>query len=256
MSYSQTPARLAYETQCRAATASRLREVLPTTMWTPLGDLHLSTKHKLLCRCQCGVEREVRVREILAGKSNCCRSCASRLKMLRVPLDKRVSMAKVASSAAAAALAAKIKSDPFRLRFGESLDAVRSVGAGAKQRCTNPNSAQYADYGGRGIEFRFPTVRAFAEWVLLNIGPRPSAFHSLDRIDNMRHYEPGNLRWATRAEQARNKRTYKRTANGERIRNLHQLRPDLTYETLRTWIKQGATDEQILQREKYARASV
>lgn len=225
-------------------------------MWTPLGDLHISTKHKLLCRCLCGVEREVRVREILAGKSNCCRSCAARLKMQRLPPDKRIAIAKAASYAAAVAVRAKAKADPLRIKFGDTVDIVRRLGVGAKQRCTNPNCPHYANYGGRSIEFRFPTTRAFVEWVLHNIGPRPSPAHSLDRIDNSRHYEPGNLRWATRSEQARNKRAYKRTANGERIRALHTLRPDLTYETLRTWIKQGATDEQILQREKYARTSV
>jgi hypothetical protein len=177
--------------------------------------------------------------------------------MLRVPAGDRVEVAKRASSAAAAALAHKIASDPLRIKFGS--DEVRRLsftGAGAKQRCTNPNCHMFADYGGRGIEFRFPTVRAFAQWVLENIGPKPSDAHSIDRIDNSRHYEPGNLRWATRSEQARNKRVYRRTKNGERIRVLHALRPDLSYETLRLWVKQGATDDEIVQRGKYARTSV
>ena len=256
MSYSQTPERLAYEMQCRERTESRLRVALTQTLWTPLGDLRTTTKRKLLCRCQCGVEREVRVRELLDGKSNCCRACASRLKMLNLPSETRIAMAKTASSAAAAALAAKVRNDPLRRQFGLAVDHMASIGAGAKQRCTNPNCAAYADYGGRGIEFRFPSVRAFVEWTLRNIGARPTTAHSLDRIDNARHYEPGNLRWATRAEQARNKRAYKRTKNGERIRALHAVRPDLTYETLRMWVKQGATDNQILQREKYARTRV
>lgn len=38
------------------------------------------------------------------------------------------------------------------------------------------------------------------------IGPAPSAKHSVDRIDNDRGYEPGNVRWATRSEQNRNTR--------------------------------------------------
>lgn len=168
--------------------------------------------------------------------------------------DKRIQLAKTASVAAAIALAKRI--DPYKEKFGVDFKPVLSTAAGAKQRCTNPNSLAYSNYGGRGIEFKFPTVRAFAEWVMDNLGARPSPFHSIDRIDNNRHYEPGNLRWASRTEQARNKRVYKRTRNGERIRHIKELRPDLTYETIRLWITQGATDEEILGRKKYARASL
>ena len=39
-----------------------------------------------------------------------------------------------------------------------------------------------------------------------HIGPRPSFLHTVDRIDNESGYEPGNVRWATRKEQARNMR--------------------------------------------------
>jgi hypothetical protein len=176
--------------------------------------------------------------------------------MLARSPDARVAAAKHASSAAAAALTARVAADPLRQMFGAAVDAVSNTGAGAKQRCTNPNSGAFADYGGRGIAFNFPSVRAFAEWVLHNLGSKPTALHSLDRIDNERHYEPGNLRWATRSEQARNKRVYKRTLNGVRIRALHEQRPDLTYETLRLWVKQGAADDEILQRTKYAHASL
>ncbi len=71
----------------------------------------------------------------------------------------------------------------------------------AKQRCSNPNSPQYKDYGGRGVEFRFADV-----WDLLaDIGERPDGT-TLDRIDPDGHYEAGNVRWATPQEQARNKR--------------------------------------------------
>ena len=177
--------------------------------------------------------------------------------MLAVPIDQRIAAAKKASSAALVVTQARIANDPLRKQFGqEAVNIVSNVGASAKQRCTNPNSNAFADYGSRGIEFRFPSVRAFTEWVLNNIGARPTTEHSLDRIDNNRHYEPGNLRWATRSEQARNKRIYKRTNNGQRIRQIHEKRPDLTYETIRLWVKQGASDEQILQRTKYARTGV
>jgi len=67
----------------------------------------------------------------------------------------------------------------------------------AKGRC----SSNHPRYGGRGIEFRF---KSFAEF-FAELGPRPSPEHSIDRLDNDGHYEPGNVRWATRKEQARNK---------------------------------------------------
>jgi hypothetical protein len=163
-------------------------------------------------------------------------------------------MAKRASVAAVIKLAER--KDPYKEKYGPAFNAVLNVASSAKQRCTNPNAIGFSNYGGRGIEFRFASVRMFAEWVVDNLGSRPTPFHSIDRIDNNRHYEPGNLRWASRTEQARNKRAYKRTRNGERIRLLKEKRPDLTYETLRLWIVQGATDEEILVRRKYARSGV
>jgi len=73
---------------------------------------------------------------------------------------------------------------------------------GAKRRCNNPNAPEYRSYGGRGIEFRFKSFDEF----LAEVGRRPSAAYSLDRINVNDHYRPGNIRWATREEQAANKR--------------------------------------------------
>lgn len=210
---------------------------------------------KILCECQCGKQSEVRVREILDGKSKCCRSCSSRLRMQKIPYEERVALAKTASLAAIDAL--KHKEDLYINKYGyKQFKQLLHLGASIKQRCINPNNLAFSNYGGRNIQFKFFSVRSFAEWVADNLGVKPTPLHSIDRIDNNGNYESGNLRWATFSEQARNKRVYKRTKNGERIKKLKELRPDLTYETIRLWITQGASDDEITQRVKYARSSI
>lgn len=89
---------------------------------------------------------------------------------------------------------------------------------GAVDRCVNPNAEHYIDYGGRGIgispryyEGGFSkTGRRFGKYhpenLIADIGPRPSPEYSLDRINNNKGYEPGNLRWATQQEQNDNRR--------------------------------------------------
>jgi hypothetical protein len=82
-----------------------------------------------------------------------------------------------------------------------------STWASIKQRCSNPNNPDYANYGGLGISYDLAWEKfvPFRDYILTQLGERPDGF-SLDRIDNAGGYFSGNVRWADRETQANNKR--------------------------------------------------
>lgn len=83
---------------------------------------------------------------------------------------------------------------------------IYKVWTGIKQRCFNPKSRGYHNYGGRGITMCREWADSFVDFAAA-VGPRPSPYHSIDRIDNDGNYEPGNVRWADSKTQRRNSRS-------------------------------------------------
>lgn len=72
-------------------------------------------------------------------------------------------------------------------------------------RCCTPTAEGWPDYGGRGVTVCERWRDSF-EAFLADMGHRPSAKHSIERLDVNGHYEPYNCVWATRATQSRNTR--------------------------------------------------
>lgn len=75
-----------------------------------------------------------------------------------------------------------------------------------KTRCSNQNEVGWSSYGGRGIRVCRRWINSFPNFIA-DMGLRPSPQHSLERKNNSRGYSPKNCIWASKKEQARNRRS-------------------------------------------------
>lgn len=122
---------------------------------------------KILCRCICGTDKLVNIKNLYSGKTKSC-GCQGR---------------------------------PNYKKFKKERRAWSLM----RHRCSCPKSADYSRYGARGIVVceRWHSFDNFLE----DMGQMPFLNATIERIEVDSNYEPGNCKWASMKEQAQNKRT-------------------------------------------------
>ncbi len=116
------------------------------------------------------------------------------------------------------------------------------------QRCHNDKHPQYERYGLRGIVVCDEWRESFSKFIA-DVGKKPEPHLTLERVDNDKGYEPGNVRWATRHDQYRNRSNNKyvhcfgqEMTIGDAIKRHAVVNPKL----VRKRMKEGMPVEQAL----------
>jgi hypothetical protein len=139
------------------------------------------------------------------------------------------------------------RGDSMNLKHGLSGTPEFWIWCDIIKRCENYRSISYRNYGGRGIGI-FPGWRNDFRSFLDHVGPRPTPTHSIDRIDNERGYEPGNVRWATRSQQSLNTRRNRLLSfNGEILPAMAWAeKVKIPYRSIISRLEAGWSDERTL----------
>jgi hypothetical protein len=179
-----------------------------------------------VCQCDCGREVSVRGANLRSKNTKSC-GCSRRKsvqprrgKMVLETLSHNFVLGKTDPNSAKTKWVTVCEFCPRcgihterRLRSGrallcECLGPTHNSWRKMIERCTNKNHAQFADYGGRGITVSERWRNSFSAFVD-DMKPRPEGT-TLDRIENNLGYYRENCRWATKKQQAANRRKRRR----------------------------------------------
>jgi hypothetical protein len=188
-------------------------------------DVSKENNHLWLFKCDCGNEKQARIKGVRSGKTSSCGCFFSEMMATR----------------------------NTKHGFSNSSATYRSW-KDMRQRCMNENSGDWARYGGRGIS-------VCQEWddflvFLSDMGERPSGL-TLDRIDVNGDYSKENCRWATAKTQANNKTSNKVLTMNGKTQTLQQWadQTGIKRETIAARLRIGMPEEKILHRGRLAPSS-
>lgn len=184
----------------------------------PARDSGGKVRHRWVCICICGTIKEVLDQALRCGQSLSC-GCLQR----------------------------EVASDTFSTHKQSGTGEHRAW-LGMKRRCYDPRNKQYSDYGGRGISVCPEWYWSF-ETFYADMGPKPSPLHSMERKDNSIGYQPDNCVWATRYEQARNKRSTRMFTINGRTQCLRDwiIEYGAKHATVHYHLKQGRVLQDVLE---------
>ena len=143
--------------------------------WTIIDDKQYKkgTGLYIKCRCDCGMIKGVRIKNLKSGQSKSC-GCIGKKKITE-------------------------RNTKHNQRFTKTWRAWQSM----KTRCYNKNIKQYHNYGGRGIRVCDRWLNSFEDFYE-DMGESPEN-KSLDRIHNNKGYSKDNCKWSTYKQQCKNK---------------------------------------------------